>query len=583
MKKRHLAYSLLIAMLLLSACLARSDRTDKPAPDWSRALYLGGASARQPVALQVDTRGHVHVAWIDEMVRYAHLDEQAHVVYNDALELDLPSLSSPQIVIDGQNQVHLGWMSRRAGQQQLYHALITPDGSAQDVSMVSPEGADVGDFAMYLSPAGEIRLLWTGTTPGGEQGMVDTGLQESTAEILVSGAIDPFVAVDPTGTVHVSWLQSTGLHARKLYYATLGQDTAGSRLTPQDGQLLVTFEIVEGTVYYPPVIGVDDEHVYVLWSEQGMGGGLAPTSAFTRYISFLHGQPKTTNPRPILLPSDSRPEYQTYSSPFGLAHLSLLPLAQAGYNTDFVNAPATIAGRQAELPVALTIKVESQSESRIQVATAVFRDGEMVGYQLAGKTEAASLIPSLATDTGANLHLAWIDTAGFGQYDVYYASLAPAARTWLDRTTSDDVMHKAADILFGVLSGVGLLPIAGIWTFPAMLWVVIFFIASGQEEMNRRPTQIGFVIAVVLYAAAKMLLLPGLFAGTPFLDQIPQHLVTLVGIAIPVLILLIALAVVYWYARRSDRPTIFRTFLLFALVDVALTLVLYAPGFFGRA
>jgi hypothetical protein len=34
------------------------------------------------------------------------------------------------------------------------------------------------------------------------------------------------------------------------------------------------------------------------------------------------------------------------------------------------------------------------------------------------------------------------------------------------------------------------------------------------------------------------------------------------------------------YRRKAARATIFKGYVLFALVDVALTLVLYSPGFF---
>jgi hypothetical protein len=134
-----------------------------------------------------------------------------------------------------------------------------------------------------------------------------------------------------------------------------------------------------------------------------------------------------------------------------------------------------------------------------------------------------------------------------------------------------------------VFSGLGLLPIAGIWTFPAMVWVVVFFIVSGREEMARKQTKIGFAIAVVLYVGVKILLLPGLYAGTPFLHRVPPRWAVVLGITVPTLVLCVALAAVFVYARRAARATIFVAYLVFASTDVFLTLVLYAPGFFGTS
>jgi hypothetical protein len=151
----------------------------------------------------------------------------------------------------------------------------------------------------------------------------------------------------------------------------------------------------------------------------------------------------------------------------------------------------------------------------------------------------------------------------------------------LDRTSSEDLALGAGELVFGVFSGLGLLPIAGVWTFPAMVWVVVFFIATGREEMLRRGTQIGFAVAVLIYVGVKILLLPGLFVGTPFLHRVPAAWAIVLGIGVPSVLLALALAVVYLYVRRAERATIFVAYLFFALTDVALTLTLYSPGFFG--
>ena len=99
--------------------------------------------------------------------------------------------------------------------------------------------------------------------------------------------------------------------------------------------------------------------------------------------------------------------------------------------------------------------------------------------------------------------------------------------------------------------------------------------------MARTLTKVGFAVAVILYVAVKILLLPGLFVGTPFLHQVSPGWEIILGIAVPALILCIALGAVYVYARKAERATIFVAYLVFALTDVVLTLALYSPGFFG--
>jgi hypothetical protein len=604
MKKSYLLLLLLCALsvLLLGGCQIEADRGEKPGPDWSRGLRLGQTGLRQPVALQADANGHVHLVWIDlslpGRLRYAHLDRQAHVFFNEQLDIDLPNLRRPQLLVDSENRLHLAWLSRQEGVQRLYHTLVSPDGQVGDLLPLAGGNEEVNGFQMYLAPGGDVAFVWARELEDGTSDIVHVFLDDLSSPVaLVKGGIDPYVLADRAGAVHLTWLTEDALTARTIYYAEL-RDVSHPALWPATGQKLADFTFPEGGTYYGPVLGVDERNVYVIWSIQNLGGGLTPTSAFSYYVTFefgAYGEPGTPIPRarPLVVSDEAQPVYAEHAYPAGTVlggygFTGLAPLsARVSGGSDFVNTPATVTSQQGELPVALSVLTHSRAESQIRLATAVLSGGEPVGYQLASKALTASLMPSLAADADADrevgLHLAWLDTAGFREFDVYYASTAPDARRWLDRTSTDDLVMGAADLVFGVFSGLGLLPIAGIWTFPAMVWVVVFFIASGKEEMARTPTKVGFAVAVVLYVGVKILLLPGLFAGTPFLHQVPPSWAVALGIAVPALILCVALAAVYVYVRRAERATIFVAYLVFALTDVVLTLALYSPGFFGTS
>lgn len=576
------ALVVLAAALMLGGCSIESDRSEKPSPDWSRGLRLGRTSLRQPVALQVDSDRHVHLVWCDDGLRYAQLDEQAHVLINERLGIDLPSPRKPQLLVDGEDTIHLAWLSRAEGIQELYHVSIDQGATTDGPVLVSWEGQNVSGFQMYLSPSAGVEFIWAGEFGQGSSALAHTTLQDpDRSTTLVPDGIDPYVLVDDKGTVHVAWLQERGYTARSVYYATLNGTAPDLQVVPAGGHNLASFEFSESGVYQGPIIGLDTDNTYVLWSIQNLGGGLTPTAAFSYRVSFRHGAPELANPRAIGLPPASRPDYIDYTSPYGFTQISPLSPDERVFSSDFVNSPATVPSLQAELPVAFSLLTQSEATSQIQLATAILSKGEQVGYQLASKTGNASLMPAITTDPDTYLHLAWIDTAGFKEFDVYYASNAPEARNWLDRTSSEDIVLGAADLVFGLMSGIGLLPIAAIWSFPPLVWVVVFFIFSGQEELMRTLAKVGFAIAIVLYAGMKLLLLPGLFRGTPFLYLVPREWATFTGMAVPAFILGVALAAVYLYSRRSERATIFKGYLIFALVDVLLTLGLYAPGFFG--
>jgi hypothetical protein len=577
---------LAVVLLLATTCAAcgvERDRSEKPSPDWSRGLLLGKANIKQPVALQVGADKHVHLVWCDETLQYAQLDSQAKVLIKKPLAIDLPNPRKPQLLVGRQNQVHLAWLSRDGAVQKLYYAQLATDGTPTAPLLLSAPDQNTSRFQLYLSPEGVVSFIWATDLPDGSSAIVHTTLQDPThVATLVQPGIDPYVLVDPTGTVHLAWLQQKGFTSRDLFYGTLETSTdTGLHVVPADGQKLADFEFPDGSVYDGPVIGIDQSDVYVLWSIQSTGGGLTPTSAFSYYIAFQRDNPQLANPTLIKLPPDAQPTYESYSGLHGLTRLDPLSTDDLVYSSDFINSPAAIGGQSADLPVLFSLLTRSTAQSQVQVAVAVFSDGRQVGYELASKSPSVSLMPSIATDTDSNLHIAWIDTAGFQEYDVYYASNAPGARNWLDRTSSDDLVLGAADLVWGVLSGVGLLPIAGLWTFPALVWVVLFFIFSGQEEMDRRVTRIGFGIALLIYAGMKLLLLPGLLRGTPFVNLVPPGWTVVLGAAVPLTIFALALLVVYLYTRKAQRATIFKSYLVFALVDVGLTLVLYAPRFFG--
>jgi len=583
MKKTQSALLVLLTfVLLLSGCGVESDRSDKASDNWSRGLLLGRTAFKQPVALQVDADKRVHLVWCEiaadggDALRYAQLDQQGQVLVNEPLGIALPNPRKSQLLLDEENNLHLAWLSRAESRERLYHVLIDRNGRPAQPFLLSGEGEDVASFQMYMSAEGAVTFVWSSQTENEQAGVFHSVLNGASPPILlVSQGIDPFVLVDELGTTHLSWLYERGLSARDIYYATL----EGSQVVPAGGQKLTDFSFAESAVYHGPIIGVDSNNVYVIWAVQNLGGGLTPTAAFAFYVSFATGRPSLTNPRPIGLPTDTMPDYANYTSPYGYDKLALL--SPSVHSSDFVNAPAVVQSQASELPVTLSLMVASPADSFMQLAMVVLSEGKPVGYQLANNTPNASVLSTLVADSDSNLHLAWIDTAGFRQYDVYYASTSPEAKGWLDRTSTDDMVLGAANLLWGIISSIGLIPIAAIWNLPPLMWVVVFYVFSGQEYLDQMGTKIGLLVSVIIYVAAKLLLLPGLSAGTPFLYQVPKELASTVALAVPVLIFIFALGAICLYARRSERATLFKAFLVFALTDSLLTVVLYAPQLFN--
>lgn len=584
MKKHNLAVVLGLFLCSLagfaaSGCNVETDRSDRPSPDWSRGLLLGTADLRQPVAMAVDGERHVHMVWCYEsQLHYAHLDDQAQVLTNRGMDATTPLPRKPQLQVDAGNRVHLAWLSRSQGIQRLFHGLIDAEGNLNDLRLLSLEDEDVTGFQMYADPDGQMAFVWSSEIQGHEQGMIHTTLDASVArKRLVPQGIDPFALVDAAGNVHLVWLQANAVSARQVYHAILGPD---ADLDPKGGRRVAAFEFGEGAIYYGPVMAFEADRIYVFWGIQNLGGGLTPTAADSYYAVFKRGESSVAS-GVVGFPPSSQPEYSDYAGPYGYTQLDLLSPDEILYSSDFVNAPSPVGGQQGEIAVAFSLITASQADSQIQLALGVFAQGKQVGYQLASKTPGAALIPTLVSDHDHNLHLSWIDTAGFRTYDVYYASNAPKAKQWLNRTSTEDVVLGTADIVWGVFSGLGLLPIAGIWVFSGLIWIVGYFTFSGHEDLEFTGGKLGFAIAIVIYVGAKLIFLPGLSAGTPLIHLLDREWAAVFSVALPVVMFVLGIGAVYLYARKALRPTIFRGYFIFALVDTALTLVLYAPGLFN--
>ena len=601
-------YGILLAMMLiLGGCDVTSDRSDKPSPDWSRGLRVGVASLNQPVTLQVDGEGHAYLVWytrIEEVskLHYVQLDEQAKVVVERDLDIPLPYLHRPQLLLDRRGNMHLAWLGREDGPEgstkSLFHFLLGYDGEALSEPTrlsVPTSGEDkegeVEDYQMCLGQDERIEVFWAA-----QEGIYYLGLDEggeviSPSTLLIPQGTDPSTQVDRSGTIHLTWLQEPSPQAKELYYAAfqVPELVKGIKVTQ--------FSKGTSTVLRGPVLGLDTEYAYIFWSLE-QRSGLEAGTATSYYVSFPLDQPSQLTPTPIRIPN-LEPVYISSQGETGYHQLAY-PLEKWG--SDFVAMPYVLEGQRNELAVMFNVRVgfgfkayldESKMaaqeelpvrpgfEPQIQLAMAVFTKGEMKGYQIATKTGSVSLRPNLQVGPASNLHLAWIDTAGFWRYDVYYASTSPEAKAWLDRTSPQDVLLKAVRLVWRTLSGLALIPLVGFWVLPPLMWVVLFYFFVREEELALRRVKVALGITIALYMGAKLVLLPNFFLYAPFLDQVPPQFSSALILGVPLIILALALAVMYAAIRRTERATLFLAFFVFALTDALLSLAIYAPSFFG--
>jgi hypothetical protein len=574
-------YGILVAMLLtLGGCEANSNRSDKPSPDWSRGLKLGVSRLNQPVALQIDGEGHAHLVWytkIEEVskLHYVQLDDQAKVLVETDLNIPLFDPHKPQLLLDKEGNMHLALLAREDGVKRLFHFLLGDDGQALSEptllsapSIPSTSGGDKGgeveSYQICLGQEGQVEVFWSD-----EEGIYHLRLDEggdviSPPTLIVTQGINPTAQVDRSGTIHLAWVQESTSEGPVLYYA------ASQVPGLAKGTKLARLGLVPEAALYGPFLGLDMDNVYVFWSLEHRAG-LEVGTAKSYYVSFPSGQQARLTPMRIniassdfvTMPSVARGQRGQVAAAFNV-------YVSSGFKAQFEQSKMVEMG-----PVSVGFRPE------MQLAQAVFAEGEMMGYQIAAKTDSASLRPNLVADSASNLHLTWLDTAGFGRYDVYYASTSPPTKAWLDRTRPQDVLLEAADLALGMLSGVALLPFIVLWIFFPLLWLVLFYVFVGEEELELKRVKVVLGIAIALYTGTKLMSLPSSLLYVPFLDQVPPLLYSALVSGVPLIILALGLAAIYAYARRAERATLFPAFLVFAITDALLSMAIYAPGIFG--
>ncbi|MBC7238738.1 MAG: hypothetical protein H5T71_01395, partial [Chloroflexi bacterium] len=182
-------------------------------------------------------------------------------------------------------------------------------------------------------------------------------------------------------------------------------------------------------------------------------------------------------------------------------------------------------------------------------------------------------------DDQGHLHLAWLDTAGFGTYDVYYASTSPAARAYLNRWTLSDLAARLLNFLWGVVQAMGFMPVILAWGFLPLVIIVVYVLFVPEADLTRRTSLAVLGFASLLYVALKYSLRPGWLMALPLPPGVPSDTADLLILFTPLAISAVAaLFTALWCRRKGFAVSIFLAFGLFVLADALMTLILYVPA-----
>ncbi len=565
---------------ILAACQPSPERASKPSADWSRSVELGNYVTGS-IGIEVDGSGkRVHLIWPSDIgegsyLRYMQLDAEANPVVTQNLEIP-GLLRTPRLVVAGGTNLHLFWASRTPGVRDwtLWHATLDANGSLGDSMLqISLPESSVGIYAVVSDHHGGAVVCWDGGSPGEIYltHIDQTGELKAEPIIVTYAGEYPSIWVEPDGKLHLAW-QEDG----SLMYA---QSTLG-KISPTQSTIIGDMPQGTGKSVDGPYLGIAGDWVYVFWSVLNQSG-LEAGTGFTVYTTFEAAMPvKIEANRLLLSPAEEQP-YAAYQGSMNLTQLAP-PVTQSWGSTDFILSPRVMQGSQSgELAVALAINQEMRLDQHLQIAVAIFRDSQFIGYTMGSKTENISDNPVLFVDTAMQLHLAWREGAAGNR--VYYGTTQPEAVVALERLNAGDLIQAIFQGGMEGLVGITFLPIIGFgWLLPGMLVVGLVKIFRDQDVLTEWKYWIPLVISILIYYTVKLATLPTMSTYVPFsawLD-IPDRFGAPLRIIVPALILAVAIFFSDWVRRRkSDSAVVF--YLVFVLIDAILTLAIYGVNFLG--
>jgi hypothetical protein len=563
----------------------------KAAPDWSRALSVGGEfyGTDSGAPLVVDDQGRVHLVWALRFeahkydLRYLRLDQQGLV--EDQHDLNL-SLFEPRRVrllsgSDGLMHIFLLASPEEGAPSGLFQLTLTDTGQLSTApSLLSSETNQCFEYAVAADSSGPIHVFWT-EGAGAERDLYylelgPDGQAELPPKTVARGVSGPVAAMGPDEVLHVFWEQpGANEDTANLHHAAVEGTMPGTLSGPK------LLDLPTGSRFFRtgPVVAFDAGYAYLVWTVEYRRDMAAPAISEGWYGSFPLVSPSLISARPFYLPMDESPSYETHDSPLKYRYLAP-STGEAELGSERVTSPFALSGH-AEAIVSCGMTMMRGVSLEHQIVNLIFDDGELLGYQVAGNTTHWSRLSSLVADAQGNLHLSWVDGLEPGPSAVYYATTAQTVRERVDRLTRDDLVSAALNTAFSTVAGASAVPLAVFWVLPPIIWALVVGCFTGQQGTRGARWYAALVIAVVIYQVSKLYFSPGLMnyeplsASVPFM---PTAVLALLSVLAPLGIVGLATLGAFLALARTGTSNLLAITLVFVLTDAFLTLLAYGPG-----
>ena len=574
---------ILLAVILLTGCGSEGQKTRKPAGDFSRGMLLSAEAIGSPSAA-VNPEGDLIQVVIPgqngetgNSFQYIRLDQEAGIVMDQELDLELaPYVRSPQVIAIGE-ELHLVWAARESTQEnwELWHAIINADAEVTSTPKLVSMGTErVSQFEGTEDDQGNLTIVWE---DGNANSLYFTRISKqgnliSPPKLMVAEGELPALIADQEGT-HVAWMQGD-----QLFYASIYEDTS----FPLEGEALATIKVALGNRLDGPVISITDSQVYLFWSILRQTG-LEAGTAITEYLVFPKSEMGQARRGLVTIFPVSEDFLQPYQGSLSLSQA--VPAPPEDYlSTDHILNPQTLATpAQDVMLVAVSARQVNRLDFHMQIMVGIFEEGVYDSYVVGTRTTEISQNPSISLDAGGNLHLIWQE--GFAGNRVFYATTAPIARERLDRVALGDFSTLIFSGGLEAITGILLFPFAFPWMAIGLVITIALRLARNDEDVTQ-PLSIALVVLALLsYQVSKLLFLPDILIYVPFsawLD-VPQGLGSVLRVGVPIIIIGLGIATAEWRRRHRNSVTSSLGYYMTAvIVDTVLTLSIYGVIFLGE-
>lgn len=581
---------LLLLMALLSvACNSQRQRPWLQPPAWSRGLLVGYTPYSTQVTFARDEEGNTYFFHFggesseNANLQATALNSAGEIAWERSVDQNFRLPREPHLAFDGQ-ALQLFWISDNI----VFTMRLGLDGEIlrqpQQISGQYPAYS----LDVIVHPEAGVIVFFGGTRqqPGIYAFAPDN--YYGSPQIIDELGTRPAMTIDSYGVLHAAWAHDpTGYEARGIYYAQF------PNLDFRSDQGVRVAALISGltSVLDGPWLGQNGDAMLVLWNLSVLTGMEAGNISTEYVILPIEGIEQGFQQKPSVLyvPSDYHESYRLEATVLQAGERIWLQDVEGGYSAR-VQKLSIVDSNFSELVIALEAKVDFlRHKEEFQIALLFFQDVQPTSYQLLSFDATASRLPFLVSDEAGNLYLTWIQAADELGNAIFFATTEQELREAISAFDSADTASVASDAVFGLLSGVLLLPIALVWLMVPLGAVgLTSLIRKEDEPIYAVGTVVGLVLALASFWYGKYLTLQILDMTNyvPFSAWIPQissQIANLLRIVVPVLIFVVSILFAWRQTYAKENRSVLFFVIYYSLLDSLISLAIYGLLIYGAA